>query len=123
MELDIRLQILRDAGQISQENYAAMHKIIAMFDQKWGIRLTEENGAMFITHFTTAYERISRSEDLDAMKDDTLKEIIENKNYNRAREILGEIEREIDIRIPENEGNFLMIYLCILCEGIGEECH
>lgn len=120
MELDTRLQILRDAGQISLENHAAMLRIIGMFDQKWGIRLTEENGAMFITHFATAYERIRGSEKLDRMNEDTLKEIKENKNYNRAREMLMEIEREIDISIPENEENFLMLYLCILCEDMGK---
>lgn len=118
MELYTRLQILRDAGQISQENYNAMLKIIDMFDGKWGIKLTEENGAMFITHFTVAYERIVRSEKLDAMNEDTLKEIRENKNYSKAKEMLKEMENELHLKIPENEENFLMIYLCILCEVI-----
>lgn len=120
MELNTRLQILKDAGQISQENHNAMLKIISMFDQKWGIKLTEENGAMFITHFTVAFERIVRSEELDSMNEDTLREIRDNKNYNKAKEMLKEIEKELEIKIPENEGNFLMIYLCILCEGIGK---
>lgn len=120
MYLNTRLQILKDAGQISQENYNAMLKIIRMFDRKWGIKLTEENGAMFITHFTVAFERIARAEELESMNADTLKEIRENRNYSSAREMLKEIEKEINIRIPENEENFLMIYLCILCEDIGK---
>lgn len=120
MELNTRLQILRDAGQISQENYDAMLKIISMFEVKWGIKLTEDNGAMFITHFTVAFERIAKDETVDPMNEDALKEIRENENYYKCKEILKTIENELGIRIPENEESFLMIYLCILYESISK---
>ena len=54
MDLTIRLNILRDAGQITEKTYNQILKVIAFFKEKLGIELKEENGAMFITHLSSA---------------------------------------------------------------------
>jgi PRD domain. len=117
MELNTRLQILRDAGQISKENYEAMLDVINMFDSKWGIKLTEENGAMFITHLTVAFQRIVSDETIDGLNENAYREIRENANYGKCKEALKDVERKIGLKIPENEESFLMLYLCTLFES------
>jgi hypothetical protein len=50
VEFEIRLGILKDAGQIDEEIYRNVIKIISIFHNRWCIELNEENGAMLITH-------------------------------------------------------------------------
>lgn len=117
MELDYRLQILRDSGQLSEGNYILLLKIISMFDRKWGIKLTEENGSMFITHLSVALGRIEKGEKIDAVEENIYQEIAGNKNYDKCLGAIKDVEEELKIRIPENEKGFLMIYLCTLFQN------
>lgn len=119
MELDTRLKILKDAGQISESNFEAMIKTIRMFEEKWGIVLTEENGAMFITHLSMAVERITKGGTVEAADENIYREVTENKNYSKCQKVLVDIENETGIKIPPNEGSYLMMYLCSLFD---EQC-
>ena len=117
MELNIRLQILKDAGQISDVNYKSMIKIIELFKEKYEIELNEENGAMFITHFSIAYERILKDEIVNEISHEIYKEVVSSKSFTKSQKVLIDIEEELKFKIPEVEKKYLMIYLCLLFDN------
>ncbi|MFL0268839.1 PRD domain-containing protein [Candidatus Clostridium radicumherbarum] len=117
MELSMRLDILKNAGQISEETYDALLRIIKMFKNKWEIELTEENGAMLITHLSIALERIKKNELVDGIEEETYKEIKNHCQYEQCKNIFKDIMKEAAIEIPINEETFIMMHLCALFES------
>lgn len=114
MELLVRLNILKDAGQISEETYKSLIKVIEMFSNKWGIALTEENGAMLITHLSTAIERIKKGNIIDGIDAQVYKEIESHPSYEKCSKVIKDIEEQTEIKIPEGEETFIMMHLCTL---------
>lgn len=117
MELDVRLQILRDSGQINEKNFEAMLKVISMLDGKWGIKLIEENGSMFITHLSIAFKRIEQNETVEAIDENLYQEVINNQYFGKSVEVLDDFEKGIGLEIPENEKGYIVMYLCMLFEN------
>lgn len=116
MDLSMRLDILKNAGQISGETYDALIRIIKMFKNKWEIELTEENGAMLITHLSIALERIKKNELVDGIEAETYEEIKNHCQYEKCKNIFEDITKETAIEIPKNEETFIMMHLCALFE-------
>lgn len=116
MDLNIRLQILKDADQISLENYDAIIKVIEIFERELNIKLTEENGAMFITHLAIAFERIKKGEMVEDINDTIYEEIKNSSRFTSSEKFLELLEKELNIEIPESEKTFIMMHLCALFE-------
>lgn len=117
MDLTIRLQILKDAGQLSSENFEGILRIIEMFQRELNIKLTEENGAMLITHLAVAVERIKRNEPVDSIDADIYEEVKNSSRFKGAGAALKLVEGELGIDIPENEKTFIMMHICALFEN------
>ncbi|TDT61329.1 PRD domain-containing protein [Fonticella tunisiensis] len=117
MDLNIRLQILKDADQISLENYDAIIKVIEIFERELNIKLTEENGAMFITHLAIAFERIKKGEMVEDINDTIYEEIKNSSRFTSSEKFLELLEKELNIEIPESEKTFIMMHLCVLFES------
>lgn len=116
MELDVRLNILKEAGQISEDTFNILKKVILMIRDKWNIQLTEENGAMLITHLSVALERIKKGEIIEGIDSEIYEQIKSHPMYKKCTEVLKNIEEESNIKIPENEQTFIMMHLCTLFE-------
>ena len=50
MDFEPRLTILHQAGMLSEEDYRKVQDVIRFFQEKYGLRLTEENASAMITH-------------------------------------------------------------------------
>jgi transcriptional regulatory protein LevR len=114
MELQLRLQILKDAEQISEATQSGITRVIEMFDREYGIKLIEENGAMLVTHLAVACERIKRGELVDAIDEFIYQEIRENPHFQKAQEAVKMMEKELQLEIPEREQPFIIMHLCVL---------
>lgn len=117
MELDIRLNILKDAGQISKETYDALIRVIEMFKNKWNVILTEENGAMLVTHLSVALERIKKMEVVVGIDSEAYNEIKDHCEYETCKKVFEDITKEVVMEIPKNEETFIMMHLCALFEA------
>jgi transcriptional antiterminator len=117
VELDIRLQILKDADQISEETFEALKRIIQMFKNKWSIHLTEDNGAMLITHLSIALERIKKGEEIEGIDSEIYSQIEGHCEFEKCRKVLKDVTNEAGINIPEYEETFIMMHLCTLFES------
>ncbi|MBB6697909.1 PRD domain-containing protein [Clostridium algidicarnis] len=114
MNLMTRLVILKDAGQIDQNIQEDIIKIIDMFDEKYNIKLTEENASMLITHLAISFKRIKIGETVNPIEEIMYEEIRADKNYKKAEAIFKDMEVTIGKSINDNEKGFIIMHLCSL---------
>ena len=113
MDLTLRLGILKDAGQLSQENYDKIIEVINYFDKEKGIKLSEDNAAMFITHLASALKRIGENNIVEEM-DKQVKTALELEHkYDEGVKVTKELEKILG-DIPKSEFDFLVMHVCSL---------
>lgn len=117
MEIKDRLNILLDAGQISEENQNIMLRIISILKEKWGIEITEENGGMFITHLTMAYERIKNGNEINCTAKEVSSQLNACKDYEKSKTIFEDVKKELFIELPKAEEEFILLYLCVVLDN------
>jgi len=110
-----RLDILREGGILSDENYERVLSVISHFKNRYGIELTEENASAFITHLCSALQRITNGEPVEALDKDIYEDVIIQPTFERANEISTEL-RDMYPIIPESELMYLNMHLNILLE-------
>lgn len=118
MSLNLRLNILKEAGQIDDSIYKNIMDIIELFKNNYGIELTEENGAMLITHLSVALKRIKENQLVETMEEELYSEISSDCNFEQAEKIFSQIEQNIKVEIPHCEKTFIMMHLCALLNNI-----
>lgn len=113
MDLMIRLNILKDAKLISENGYEGIVKTIAYFKEEKGLVLTEENGAMFITHLCSALTRIENGELVNKIEDFIFEEIQKDSKYDETVEIVNHLENVLG-KLPKDERDFIEMHICTL---------
>ena len=88
MELDMRLDLLKQSKQIDEDIYDKLKDVIVMMLSKYGIVLNEENGAMLITHLSVAPMRIKNNQLVDEVDEEIFKEIKCSEFYNTLNEVI-----------------------------------
>ena len=114
MDLSFRLGLLKDGGQIDQETYEKLLRVPVVIKDKWGIELLEENGAMLITHMSAALMRVKRGEAVNPMEEEIVLQLRNEKDYESSKLLLKEMEEELEIELPEEEKEFIILHLCTL---------
>lgn len=114
MDLTLRLKLLKDGAQIDEDTYNNLLKIIESFKKDFQIELSEENGGMFITHLAVALERIKKKELVEPIEDLIFEEVRNDKNFKKANDILGSLENDINISVPEVERPFILMHIVTL---------
>jgi transcriptional regulatory protein LevR len=120
MELDGRLGILLEGKVISAEAAALVRRVVSRLRDRWGIILTEQNGGCMITHLAMALARIERGEEIAAPEGDLLVEFRNMDCFPRALEIVADVSACTPMKLPAAEGDYLVIYVCLLLDG-GDE--
>ena len=113
MELDIRLNILKDSGMLSEQNYNKVIKVIEYFDKIRNIKLVEENAAMFITHLCSALGRMDKNEIVNDIDEEILEGLKLEETYNESVELVKDLKDVIG-EIPREEMSFLVMHVCTL---------
>ena len=116
MEIKYRMDILREAGQISPETYEKVEKIILHFLSKHLIEIDETNGAMLITHLCIALNRMEKGEKINRIEDEMFEEVRKNRFFTKAQEAMNEINRILGSEMPIEESGYMMMHLCVLFE-------
>lgn len=109
-----RLEILKDAGQISDEIMFALIEFSKNFEKKYSLTMTEENSSMLITHLAMALARIKRREKINEMDELALNEIRQIPIYNELPEFYKKIEEKLQIKIPDSEKGFIAAHVSVL---------
>jgi transcriptional antiterminator len=114
LELDNRLIILKDAGQIDEDIYIKIIEIISMFKKRWNVELKEENGAMLITHLCIALQRIKNKSIVEEINEELYEEVKLNKHFKTCERVFSDITIELNMDVPKSEKSFVMMHLCVL---------
>lgn len=115
-KLKNRLEIMKSANLLTQENEDLILKMIDMFNTKYNIKLSEENGSMLITHIVMYLKRIGDNEIVEPLDKDSIDEILASDKYKLANEILSDIEKQIFLFININEKAYILLHLINLLE-------
>ena len=115
MDFTLRLGILRDAGQLSQENYDKIMEMIKYFDEEKGVKLLEENASMFITHLAAALKRIDENNIVTEMDKEIRLALELEPKYKEAVEVTKNLEKILG-NIPKAEFEFLVMHVCTLIQ-------
>ncbi|MBS4538738.1 PRD domain-containing protein [Clostridium sp. D2Q-11] len=109
-----RLDILKEAGEISQDIKEATLEFISKFENKYSLEMTEENSSMLVTHLAMALSRIKKGEEIEEMNEMALEEVKQSEIYCELPEFYEAIETKLNIEIPESEKGFLALHACTL---------
>lgn len=118
--LDQRLQILNQAGLLSEEHVKAANVLRDLFLKRYGILLTEENSAAFFTHFCMALHRLEVGETVQALDEGILSELADEFDYDVATFMADEIQQLV-VPLPENERGYILTHLLALTARIRED--
>lgn len=113
MDLKLRLDILKESNQINEKIYSKILTVIDLLKIKRNIILTEENGAMFITHLASALGRIEHNKVIDDVDKEILEEIKKNHKYEEVFDIVQDIEN-ITGKLGQAEKNYIAMHICTL---------
>ena len=109
-----RLEILKEAGEISEEIKSVVIDFAENFERKYSIAMTEENSAMLITHLAMALVRVKNEEKIDEMDEISLNEVKKYDVFNELYEFHKKIEGNLNIVIPESERGFIALHATAL---------
>lgn len=109
-----RLDLLEKTKQINGDTVKALENFIKVVEDRLNIKITEENGSMLVTHIALAISRIEKGEEIVALEDSLLKELKSSPNYEIIPSLIEELEKELDINIPESEYGYIGLHLGIL---------
>lgn len=113
--LQQRLDILLSAGTIDEPIVQVVKEFIAVTERTLAIPLTEENGSMFVTHLAMALARIKQGEVISPIDEALLsEEVLTCPIYPKIPEIIGEVERRTEIKLPHEEYGYVALHLCSL---------
>ena len=121
MSLELRLRLLEESGQISPEVAELTRLILERVEERYGIALTEDNGAMFTTHLAVALERLRSGEAIDVMIEEGLAEVkAYPEEWSFVSDIVaGEAGRRLGVAVPEGEIGYLTAHLITLLHPEG----
>lgn len=113
-DLKQRLDLLEKTGQINKNTVKALENFVKVIEDRLNIEITEDNGSMFITHIALAISRIEKGEEIAPLDDLLLAELKASPNYESIPSLIEELEKELDINIPESEYGYIGLHLGIL---------
>ncbi len=116
MDLQTRLEILNASGAISDCTKDVMLNVIEMFNEKHNIELTEENGAMMVTHLSMAIMRVKNNEPVKTIDEEVFRETLESEHIERANLIYDDLSEVLDITLPEDEKKYMLVNICVILE-------
>lgn len=113
MDIQTRMDMLLESGVLSVKNHRIVKGVIARFSDEYGITLSEENGAGFVTHLCIALERADKGEPVQPLDPEILEESREEPEYPRALNLVTDILCSMP-ELPEAEKEYLCIHVGVL---------
>ncbi|HYE82760.1 MAG TPA: PRD domain-containing protein [Clostridia bacterium] len=116
-----RLDILKEAGEISDGVREAVMEFAESFENKYSLTMTEENASMLITHLAMALARIQKNEEIGGMDESAMEEIRQSSIYSELPEFYKRLEDKLDIKLPESEKGYIALHACAIVVKLQNE--
>lgn len=115
LSFEERFKLLVESGQASEKTIAATKMAIALVESHYGIKLTEVNASMLVTHLAITLRRLMDGEMLIEMPDVVWQEIREYpEELDLAASIVSEIEEFLGASISRSEVAYIAVHLARL---------
>ncbi len=111
-----RLNLLVDAEEIDAFIRDVLIAFVKTVEARYSLRVTEENGAMLVSHLAMALGRIRRGEQLEPVDDDIFAEVREMPIYKELPALYRPLEKDLQITLPQVERDYLALHLGALLE-------
>ncbi|MGL5357303.1 MAG: PRD domain-containing protein [Cetobacterium sp.] len=118
MRLQFRVENLNTSGIINDSTKNVVLEVISMFENKYEIILSEENGIMMITHLCKAIMRVKNNDPVKNIDGEVFKETLESEHFEKANIIYKELQKILDIILPEDEKKYMLVNICVILEYI-----
>ncbi len=112
-----RLNLLVGAKEIDASIREALIAFVKTIEARYSLQITEDNGAMLVTHLAMALGRICRDEQLEPVDDDIFAEVREMPIYKELPALYQPLEKELQITLPQVERDYLALHLGALLEA------
>lgn len=106
-----RLNLLKESGQIDKSTVQNLHDFIKIIEDRLNVKITEENGSMFVTHMAMAITRIKAGEEITPLEDSLLEELESTPVYHEIPILISKFEKESGIIIPQSEYGYISLHL------------
>ena len=115
--MEERIEILLTANLIDSGVKDSLLSVIEVLDEKFCIKLTEENGSNMITHLGRALMRVKTGEIINGVNEEIINEIEESDNFGKVKKMYEEISKKFHAELPKNEIEYMYVNLMFLIEG------
>jgi len=99
---------------IDEKDRIDLLKIIKIIELTCHIKVTEENGGIFITHIAALFQRNKNGESINPLSDKIISQLKSENDYELAHKTMDLIVSTIFNPVPEVERNYLILHLCTL---------
>ena len=110
-----RLEILLQSKVIQEDTHAFALHVIQFLEGEY--QVNKEAMEMMITHLVMAMERIKRGEIAELMDDDVFNLVLEDIDFEKARNIMLEISNQTEMEFPQSEEQYMLLHLCNSLKG------
>lgn len=112
MAFAVRLQLLQESGQVSPAVAELTLEYVKKIEDRFEVQLTEENGAMLVTHLAMALERLQKGEPVGELPPEALAELkAQTEAWAFMSQLAQEVEARLGVTVPEAEIGFLTAHL------------
>ena len=113
-----RLDLLVNAKEIDEAVRDAVIELVQAVEKRYSLTITEDNGAMLVSHLAMALGRIKRGEELEPIDEDIFAEVKQTQTYRELHELYLPLEKRLQITLHQTEKDFLALHLCALVEDV-----
>lgn len=116
MDIEMRIELLQQSGQLSKDGYKKIQKMKNYFKESLDITLLEENAAMFVTHVSIALSRIEKGGKINKIEEIVYEELTSNDYFKKCLEIITEMEDTMNVAFPQEEKDYIIMHICVLLQ-------
>lgn len=120
-EFENRLTILKTAGQIGDKSIELAAKVLKQLAEQHNITLTEQNGAMLITHIVMANERIISGNPVEPLATIIKDQLEVDSNIEQAKQVTATVIEQFEEGFDEVERDYILMHICNLVGSLNAD--
>lgn len=109
--LETRLQMLKEGGFSTEEEYEALHTIVDLLAAKGQYVINDESLGVMITHIAAAMKRAREGGVAEKAGDEIYRQFEAAATYSQALELQTEILEQLGVKLCEVEEDYLVFHL------------
>lgn len=111
MDFTERLEMFLEGEMITEDDVRNINNMLDMFKEKYGVTLTEENAATFVSHVCAAFYRYSAGEEIDPLPQELVDQVASLETYELSLEVYDNIMKVIEKPFSDVERGYVLLHI------------